>query len=243
MSQTWKVGKLAEATGLSVRTLHHYDQIGLLIPSARTSSGHRLYTEPDVARLHAIITLRDLKVPLPTIAELLDGEPDVLSLLDGHLRRIDDEIAVLRELRGHLSVLTDSVRAQGPSAPALLASINEVVAARRAFDGYFTAAQRADLAQRRDAGQAAAAQWPALIARVRAEMDRGTSPRDPAVRALGREWTGLLESFHGKDPAMRTALYRMHADNEAEIAARGGPDRAMIDYIAEAMRDSPPQTR
>lgn len=234
MSQTWKVGKLAEATGLSVRTLHHYDQIGLLTPSARTASGHRLYTEPDVARLHAIITLRDLKVPLPTIASLLDGEPDVLSLLDGHRRRIDDEIAVLRELRGHLAVLTETVRAQGPSAPALLASINEVVAARRAFDDYFTPAQRATLVQQD--GPATAAQWPALIARVRAELDRGTSPRDRRVRALGREWARLLESFHGQDPAMRDALHRMRADNAAAVAARGGPDQAMIDYIAEAMR-------
>jgi DNA-binding transcriptional MerR regulator len=236
VNQTWKIGKLAEATGLSVRTLHHYDQIGLLQPSARTASGHRLYTEPDVARLHAIITLRDLKVPLPTIGELLDGEPDVVSLLEDHLRRIEDEIAVLQELRGHLGVLTATVRAQGPSATALLASINEVVAARRAFDGYFTPSQRAALVQRQEAGQAAAAQWPGLIARVRAEQERGTSPRDPVVRALAAEWAQLLESFHGKDPAMRDALHRMHADNAAEIAARGGPDQAMVGYIAEAMR-------
>ncbi|TDP98167.1 MerR family transcriptional regulator [Labedaea rhizosphaerae] len=235
MGETWKVGRLAEATGLSVRTLHHYDQIGLLTPSARTASGHRLYTEVDVARLHAIITLRDLKVPLPTIATLLGGEPDVLSLLEGHRRRIDDEIAVLRELRGHLAVLTETVRAQGPSASALLASIGEVVAARRAFDDYFTPAQRASLADRQEAGQAAAAQWPALIARVRAEMSDGTSPRDPRVQALAREWSQLLESFHGKDPAMRAALYRMHTENSAQIAARGGPDQEMIDYIAAAM--------
>lgn len=236
MGQTWKVGKLADATGLSVRTLHHYDQIGLLKPSARTASGHRLYTEPDVARLHAIITLRDLKVPLPTIGSMLDGEPDVVSLLDEHTRRIEDEIAVLRQLRGHLGVLTTTVRAQGPSATALLASITEVVAARRAFDGYFTPSQRAALAGRHEAGQAAFAQWPALIARVRAEQERGTSPRDPVVRALAAEWAQLLESFHGKDPAMRDALHRMRADNAAEIAARGGPDQTMIDYIAEAMR-------
>lgn len=50
--QAWKVGALARAAGLTVRTLHHYDHIGLLSPSARTGAGHRLYSEADVARLY-----------------------------------------------------------------------------------------------------------------------------------------------------------------------------------------------
>ena len=47
----WKVGELAKRTGLSVRTLHHYDEIGLLSPSGRTQTGHRLYSTEDVLRL------------------------------------------------------------------------------------------------------------------------------------------------------------------------------------------------
>ena len=56
----WKVGELAERTGLSVRTLHYYDEIGLLSPSRRTAAGHRLYTAGDVVRLQQI---RSLKQP------------------------------------------------------------------------------------------------------------------------------------------------------------------------------------
>ena len=60
----WKVGELAERTGLTVRTLHHYDAIGLLSPSGRTGSnhgsGHRLYTAADVARLQQILSLKML---------------------------------------------------------------------------------------------------------------------------------------------------------------------------------------
>src|SRR5436853_6916 len=54
----WKVGQLAKRTGISVRTLHHYDQIGLLTPSHRTESGHRLYDRDDVVRLQQIVMLR-----------------------------------------------------------------------------------------------------------------------------------------------------------------------------------------
>ena len=58
IQQAWKVGALAEASGLTVRTLHHWDQIGLLSPSRRTASGHREYGEPDVVRLYQVLVLR-----------------------------------------------------------------------------------------------------------------------------------------------------------------------------------------
>ena len=57
---TWKVGELARRTGLSVRTLDYYDEMGLLSPSQRTDLGHRLYSAGDVVRLHQINLLRFL---------------------------------------------------------------------------------------------------------------------------------------------------------------------------------------
>jgi DNA-binding transcriptional MerR regulator len=60
----WKVGELARATGLTVRALHHYDELGLLVPSERTQAGHRLYGEDDVRRLYRVVALRHLGLPL-----------------------------------------------------------------------------------------------------------------------------------------------------------------------------------
>jgi MerR family transcriptional regulator, thiopeptide resistance regulator len=74
-ARTWKVGTLAKATGLTVRTLHHYDEIGLLQPSARLAGGHRLYDADDVARLYQIIRLRQLGFPLSQVAKVL-AEPE-----------------------------------------------------------------------------------------------------------------------------------------------------------------------
>lgn len=70
--QTWRVGALAELTGLTVRALHHYDHLGLLTPSQRTTAGHRLYTAADVARLYRIGLLRRLGFPLAQIAQVLE---------------------------------------------------------------------------------------------------------------------------------------------------------------------------
>ena len=84
-----KVGELAKQTGLSVRTLHHYDAIGLLVPSHRTAAGHRLYTAVDVARLQQVVSLRQLGLSLDEVRGCLDrGDPAPLAVLEQHMRRI-----------------------------------------------------------------------------------------------------------------------------------------------------------
>lgn len=77
---TWRVGELARLTGLSVRTLHHYDQIGLLQPARRTPGGHRLYTPADVTQLAFIVVLRRAGVALAEIGRQLKAHPDGFDL-------------------------------------------------------------------------------------------------------------------------------------------------------------------
>lgn len=66
-----RVGEVAEATGLTVRTLHHYEQVGLVVPSTRTSAGHRLYDDDDLRRLYRVRALRQLGMSLPDIGRAL----------------------------------------------------------------------------------------------------------------------------------------------------------------------------
>lgn len=77
------VGAVAALTGVSVRTLHHYDHIGLVVPSVRTPAGYRGYTDADIERLHLVLVYRAVDMPLEEIRVLLDGEGDVVD----HLRR------------------------------------------------------------------------------------------------------------------------------------------------------------
>lgn len=74
LDRTWRIGELARETGLTVRTLHHYDQLGLLSPPARTEGGHRCYASSDVRRLHRIVALRSLGISLEQVGTLLDGD-------------------------------------------------------------------------------------------------------------------------------------------------------------------------
>src|SRR5690349_24750310 len=70
------VSQVAKLSGVSVRALHHYDEIGLLTPSARTEAGYRRYDADDLQRLQQLLFYRELGFPLDQIAALLDGDAD-----------------------------------------------------------------------------------------------------------------------------------------------------------------------
>jgi MerR family transcriptional regulator, thiopeptide resistance regulator len=91
------VGEVARLTGLTVRTLHHYDEIGLLVPCERTDAGYRMYGEAELLRLHEILVLREAGLPLDEIACLLDDpERDVISSLRMHRRQLTARAKDLR---------------------------------------------------------------------------------------------------------------------------------------------------
>ena len=82
------VGQVAESFGVTVRTLHHYDAEGLVVPSARTHAGYRLYTDADLTRLATVVTYRRLGMPLDEVRALLDG----VGTPEEHLRRQRDAV-------------------------------------------------------------------------------------------------------------------------------------------------------
>jgi DNA-binding transcriptional MerR regulator len=96
---SYTVGRVAEVAGVTVRTLHHYDEIGLLTPGDRTSAGYRRYDDADLERLQQILLYRELGFTLEEIATILD-DPD--SDARTHLRRqhalLTDRIARLRDM-------------------------------------------------------------------------------------------------------------------------------------------------
>lgn len=83
-TEQFTVGELARRSGVSVRTLHHYDEIGLVLPSARNSAGYRVYGQRDLERLQRVLAYRELGFPLEQIGPLLD-DPDLDTVT--HLRR------------------------------------------------------------------------------------------------------------------------------------------------------------
>ena len=93
---TQTVGQIAKLSGLTVRTLHHYDEIGLLIPSERGDNGYRRYTESDIERLRQILVYRELGLSLDEIGSIVDRETDPSEALLAERLHVTDRIERLR---------------------------------------------------------------------------------------------------------------------------------------------------
>jgi DNA-binding transcriptional MerR regulator len=123
----WRVGELADVTGLTVRTLHHYDEIGLLRPSHRNGAGHRRYTAADVRRLYQIRALRGFGLSLAEIADVLAAVVSPRRLLERQLAQVDERIAAAQRLRRNLADVLDALDRRVEPSVAEIVSLIEVM--------------------------------------------------------------------------------------------------------------------
>ena len=234
----WKVGQLAKRTGISVRTLHHYDQIGLLTPSHRTESGHRLYDRDDVVWLQQIVMLRQLGFALEEIgATLRRADTSLPRVIEMHLARLRGQIERERRLCARLEQMSAWLRAEEEvSVEEFMKTIEEMTM----FEKYMTEEQLETLRKR---GETVGPQrmkevqeeWPRLIEEVRAEMQRGTDVNSPQVQALAKRWMSLVNEFSGGDAAIETSVSTMYR-SEPGAAERFGFDMKVFEYIKPALK-------
>ena len=232
----WSVGELARTSGLTVRTLHHWDAIGLLVPSERTGAGHRRYTAADVRRLYRVLALRRLGLPLGEVAAALDGS-DLRDTVRSHLRRVETDLALAEQLRDRLVRLLSAL--DGDGAPAS-AEIIDAIEVMTMHEQYYTDEQLRKLSGRADAlgpegVERAQREWAELIDEVRGHMERGTDPAAPEMQELAARWRGLIEQFTGGDPAIRESLQRMYDEQGPSDASHGMVDPEVMAYAAKAM--------
>ncbi len=236
--RTWKIGALAKETGITVRTLHHYDQIGLLSPSARTSAGYRLYGEADIRRLHQVFSLRQLGFTLEQIRECL-SMPEFTpgAILELHLARLKDQIEAQERLHARLTALAGQLKAAGPIS---MEQFTQTMEMMTMIEKYYTPDQLKQLDARREAvGEArikeVEAEWPGLIAKVQAAMARGTPATDPGVQRLARRWMELVHEMTNGDPAINRAIMTMYRE-EPTVREQSGIDPKLFEYIGAATK-------
>lgn len=239
--RVWKVGELAAEAGLTVRTLHHYDRIGLVRPAQRTGSGHRLYTAADVERLYQVLALRQLGLGLDRIADLLAGDVELTQVLSAHRDFLAAQLAAARELHAVVAALAATAEsAPEVSTDRFLELIRGTVMVDDTFKKYFTEEQLTQLAQRRqELGERqirqAEAHWAVLIPKVDAVIAVGMDPTSPEAQNLAAQWMELLEGFHGGDTGLRDSMYRMQAEETGRAGSEFcGPSPAQIAFISQA---------
>ena len=238
----WKVGELAKRTGVSVRALHHYDEIGLLSPSHRSGAGYRLYTEIDVARLQQIRSLRALGFSLEEARDFLK-RPEVTPdrVLQLHVAHLKEQIAAQQSLADRLEQVARRWRSDENVPTEEFLQIIEVT---NMIGKYYTPEQMEQLKQRgemlgEDHIRQVEAEWPELMAKVQAEMEKGTDPADERVQALARRWKELVEEFTGGDPGIAKSVGRMWQEETTIHGMDTGNMRSLMGYVQKAWGAAP----
>ena len=231
-----KVGQLAQQTGLSVRTLHYYDQIGLLSPSQRTQAEHRLYTAADVAKLQQIMSLRQLGFSLDEIRDCLNNPSfSFQRVVQLHIARLREQIELSQTLLQRLEAIASQA-----IAPSSTEELIQTIEAMTMLEKYYSPEQLQTLQQRRNQlGEAeiktAEAEWRTLIAQAQAAMENGTDPGSEPVQQLARRWQELVAAFTGDNPEIAHSLDHLYQQEGPEAASQGMLEAAVFDYMGRAI--------
>jgi DNA-binding transcriptional MerR regulator len=214
----WTIGQLASLTGVTVRTLHHYDEIGLLRPSARSEAGYRLYDRDDLERLQEILVDRALGFPLEEIRERLDDPAH-------------DRLAALRRRRALLAERVDELSGVLALVDATIAAHEQEVSMEpeRLFEGFDPAAYEEEARarwgatpeyaeSRRRTTAYSAADWDAIraeadaIGEAFAALERAGAAADgPEARALAeRHRAHISRWFYDCSPEIHRGLGELY---------------------------------
>lgn len=243
----WSIGELARTAGVTVRTLRHYDEIGLLTAGNRTPAGHRRYSRADMWRLLRIRSLRRLGLSLEDIARVTQGpahdQTALQQVLRTELGRLESRAAELDSTIARVRQRLDRIDRSTGSTD-LLARSMEV---HSMLEGYFTEEQKQQIVARRDglgAGdQDLRVEWVGLLKDLNESLKAGVPPSDPEVQRMSARWDEIGTAYVGEDPAIRESAHRLWQENTESVSSHVSkaigwtdPGRmpAVVAYVGEA---------
>ncbi|MFF0905245.1 UNVERIFIED_CONTAM: MerR family transcriptional regulator [Kocuria sp. CPCC 205316] len=241
------VGQVAERFGVTVRTLHHYDDVGLLRPSERSAGGYRLYTEGDLLRLRHVVVYRRLGFPLDRIEELLTAEEP--GSVRAHLRRQRESVLARQ------AELSDLVTAIDRALEKDMTGIDLTPEERRELfgdgfsDAYAAEAERRwggtdawEQSHRRAAGydqedwRRIAAETSAINERFaaarRAGLPAGSAEAMDAAEAARRQ---IHERFYDLSPELHRALGDMYVGDPRFTRTYEDLEPGLAQYVRDAI--------
>jgi DNA-binding transcriptional MerR regulator len=214
------VREFAKLTRVTVRTLHYYDQIGLLKPSFERPNGYRVYTDADLLKLQQIVTLKFMGFSLDEIRRLLDSRGyEAVKALKVQAEAVKDEIARLREASRAIDQVLARLEKDGRIHRDKLIKIMEVIQmgedVKKAWhEKFFTEDEMKkfqELGKKYTPEDMAAYQkrWAALIEEVKSNL--GLDPAGEKAQDLGRRWTALLNEVYGGQPALKAQIAKAYS--------------------------------
>jgi DNA-binding transcriptional MerR regulator len=215
MKNGYLIREFAKLTRVTVRTLHYYDQVGLLKPSFERPNGYRVYTDADLLKLQQIVTLKFMGFSLGEIRKLLDSKGyEAARSLRIQAGAVRDEIARLREASRAIDQVLARLEKDGRIHKQKLIKIMEVIqmgedVKKGWHEKFFT---ETELREFQEIGKkytpemmtAYQSRWTALIEEVKANL--GLAPESDKAQDLGRRWKALLDEGYGDHPGLKARI-------------------------------------
>ncbi|MBI6529410.1 MerR family transcriptional regulator [Proteus vulgaris] len=229
----FQVGDIAEKTGLTIRTLHHYEEIGLLLPTARTDAGYRLYDTKSIERLTQIQMLRQIGVKLKDIGNILNGHSgDMAHLLEERINILTQQMKQMSTLRYRLELIQHQMKMGNIPTQSDWFSVLEMMSM---YDKYFTHSELEQLPLY--TGHTLKSQeWQQRINTVKILMKKGIAPQSVEVQKVAAEWMFALERDTGGNPDFFARLNKIHLTDK-EFTYSSGITQQMVEFVAEGFSE------
>ncbi|MBO8165206.1 MAG: MerR family transcriptional regulator [Brevibacillus sp.] len=215
----YHTGAFAKKAGVTIRTLRYYDKVGLLVPSAHTDTGFRLYTDRDLIRLQQIMALKFLGFPLETIRRLLDGQ--ALSFSESLRVQKEMLLAKQRQLDAVIAAIEYAQMAvQGESAVDwnLAATLIKAMQMEEKdwWKQYYSESAIRKLEERQknyseEEQKRDAQRWADLIRDMKQAYAEGKDPASAEVQVLAKRFDELVYEFTQGDPEIEEGLKKLYA--------------------------------
>jgi MerR family transcriptional regulator, thiopeptide resistance regulator len=246
-SRTYQVKDVARLAGVSIRTLHHYDSIGLLVPGTRTAAGYRLYTEADLFRLQQILIGRELGLSLEEIRRSLDDPrfDRKAALLDQRERlrdRASQTEAMIRAIDVALAALDGSRTKGETNMEDLFAGFNPSQYDEEARRQWGTSEAFAESEKRirrytPDDWKAVRAEQAAVYEDAWSALKAGKSPADAAVMDIAeRHRMSIDRWFYPCSHGMHRGLASMYESDDRFRQSIDAHGEGLTAFLAEAIR-------
>jgi len=233
-------------SGLSARTLRHYDDIGLLPPARIAANGYRWYGRPELVRLQRILLLRRLRMPLPAIAATLDDNARTTAELRAHRERIVAERAELDEILGVIDRTVTGLSGGGlDKSDEFLADLaqgrhrlQDDLRQRygRDVDAHFEQAAAVTAEWSRDDHERAADDHRELLGRMSALLHDGIAPDAEAALNLIDEHYRAIRAMWPADATSYRGLGRLIVENAEQRAMVAAVDPNLPEWLCAAIQ-------
>ena len=240
--KAYTVSQVARMAGITVRTLHHYDQIGILKPADRTEAGYRLYGEPELLRLQQILFFKELELPLDEVRQILDDPGfDQVTALEQHRILLSRRMARLERLLKTIDktiqrlednmTLTDEELYEGFTTEQIERYKRE---AREMYDPTLVEeSERRVKRMTRDQWEAVKADGDEVTRGLAALAER--EPGDPEVQALVARHHAWIENFYPCPADLYRGLGQLYVTQPEFRATYDKYRQDLADFMSAAM--------